>query len=167
MASHSDIPSAIRILFLFLMLNVVTKALRGALPNQAQALLAPHFHCRNVTSMDVKRLLDAKSSVGMTLKDALSAENLLVVDVRRVDEVVECGGFPGSKNIPSEVFKQRISDQALGDKDRPVVLYCKKGMRAANCAEIAKTLGYVNVFPVSNTEELQLLVQSLEESGGQ
>ncbi len=100
--------------------------------------------------------LDVKSPGGMTLREALNSKDLLVVDVRGSDEA-KSGPFPGSKNIPISDFEQRVGE--LGDKNRPVVMHCRSGMRSGNCCDVAKRAGYVNVFSVANADELQALVE--------
>jgi len=100
--------------------------------------------------------LDSKSAGGMTLRDALLADNLLVVDVRGSEEAASGTRFPGSANIPVSDFQSRVDE--LGEKARPVVMHCRSGMRAGNCRDLAKQAGYVNVFSVANAEELLSLM---------
>jgi adenylyltransferase/sulfurtransferase len=67
----------------------------------------------------------------------------VVVDVRERDEWEE-GHIPGAIHVPRGYLESRI-EQAVPDKDRPVVLYCAGGSRSAFAAKTLEELGYTNV----------------------
>ena len=73
----------------------------------------------------------------------LQLEGAAVVDVREADEV-EQGAVPGAVHIPRGFLESRIED-AIRDKDRPVVLYCAGGVRSAFAAKTLQDLGYTDV----------------------
>ena len=98
----------------------------------------------------------AASPGGMTLREALNSKDLLVVDVRGCDEA-KTGAFVGSNNIPSGEFENRLVELGT-EKQRPIVMHCRSGMRSGNCCEIARRAGFVNVFSVANAEELKTLI---------
>ncbi len=66
-----------------------------------------------------------------------------VLDVREADEV-EQGIIPGSLHIPRGFLELRIED-AIPDKDGPVVVYCAGGTRSVLAAKTLGDLGYTNV----------------------
>jgi adenylyltransferase/sulfurtransferase len=84
--------------------------------------------------------------------DAIAARGLLdrgarAVDVREPDEV-EQGAIPGALAIPRGFLEARIED-AVRDRDQPVVLYCAGGMRSAFAAKSLHELGYTNVVSLA------------------
>jgi molybdopterin/thiamine biosynthesis adenylyltransferase/rhodanese-related sulfurtransferase len=67
-----------------------------------------------------------------------------VVDVREQHEYEE-GHIPGAIHVPRAYLESRIEGK-LGDKSRPVVLYCTSGQRSALAAHTLETLlGYEDV----------------------
>ncbi|HEY7034060.1 MAG TPA: molybdopterin-synthase adenylyltransferase MoeB [Thermomicrobiales bacterium] len=84
--------------------------------------------------------------------DAIAARGLLdrgarAIDVREPDEV-EQGAIPGALAIPRGFLEARIED-AVRDRDQPVVLYCAGGMRSAFAAKSLQELGYTNVVSLA------------------
>lgn len=81
--------------------------------------------------------------------DAAGAEKLMaqpgthVIDVREQDEVDQ-GIIPGAVHIPRGFLESRVED-AVGDKDDPIVVYCAGGARSAFAAKSLEELGYTNV----------------------
>src|SRR5437762_2686227 len=66
-----------------------------------------------------------------------------LVDVRELDEWEE-GHLPGAVHIPRGFLESRI-DQAVPDKDTPVIVYCAGGARSAFAARTLGELGYSDV----------------------
>lgn len=66
------------------------------------------------------------------------AEAPFVLDVRTPDEYAS-GYVPGAVNIPHDRLASRLAEVP---RDRPVVLYCRSGRRAAVAAELLKANGY-------------------------
>ena len=94
----------------------------------------------------------------MTFREALANKSFLVLDVRSPDEYAG-GHYDGAVNIPNGDFENRISE--LGkDKQRPMAIYCRSGMRSGGCVTTAKNHGFVNVFHFDNTADLTNLVKS-------
>jgi adenylyltransferase/sulfurtransferase len=67
----------------------------------------------------------------------------VIVDVRERDEYEE-GTLKGAIHIPRGFLEQRI-ENAVPDRDQPVILYCAGGVRSALAAQSLQTLGYSNV----------------------
>lgn len=80
--------------------------------------------------------------------DAVGAQTLIdsgavAVDVREADEVAQ-GMVPGATAIPRGFLEARIED-AVRDREAPIVLYCAGGARSAFATESLHQLGYTNV----------------------
>src|SRR5690349_23775430 len=79
--------------------------------------------------------------------DAPEASRLLespappaLLDVREQDEWDE-GHIPGAVHVPRGNLESRI-ESVVGDRTRPVVIYCASGNRSAFAAETLQALGY-------------------------
>jgi molybdopterin/thiamine biosynthesis adenylyltransferase/rhodanese-related sulfurtransferase len=75
--------------------------------------------------------------------DAREAQDILGaawIDVREQDEWDE-GHIPGAVHVPRGNLESRI-ESVVGDRTRPVVIYCASGNRSAFAAETLQALGY-------------------------
>ena len=90
----------------------------------------------------------------MSCAEYLCKPNVLVVDCRSADECACCDGFAGAKNIPVGEIANRVAECGE-DKSRPIVCYCKAGVRAANAASVLKQAGYTNVISVANADAVR------------
>jgi adenylyltransferase/sulfurtransferase len=77
----------------------------------------------------------------------LIAEGAAAIDVREADEVAQ-GLVPGAVAIPRGFLESRIED-AVRDRDAPVVVYCAGGVRSAFAARSLQELGYTNVVSLA------------------
>jgi phage shock protein E len=66
----------------------------------------------------------------------------LVLDVRTRDEFEE-EHYEGALLIPVNELPARIAE--LGDKSRPIVVYCASGARSASAARFLKQSGFADV----------------------
>lgn len=66
-----------------------------------------------------------------------------VVDVR-TDEEYEEEHYPNAICIPVNEIMQRSGE--IGQKDKPIVVYCASGARSAYAARILKSLGFAKVI---------------------
>ena len=80
----------------------------------------------------------------------MNREDALVVDVREPGEY-GAGHILGAKNVPLAQIDSRIqSGHELGKrKDKPVILYCDNGDRAAKAAAALKKQGFSRVANLS------------------
>ena len=78
-----------------------------------------------------------------TTARALQADGATFVDVREQDEVDQ-GALPGAIHIPRGFLEMRV-ENAIPDRDVPVVVYCAGGTRSLFGAETLQHLGYTNV----------------------
>ncbi len=80
---------------------------------------------------DIKRRLDGR-------------EKLTLVDVREDNEWAR-GHLPGAVHLGKGIIERDI-EEALPDKDAPLVLYCGGGFRSALVADNLQKMGYANVI---------------------
>lgn len=98
------------------------------------------------------RDLLSQVKAGINEVDASQAQALLAsgahaIDVREADEVAQ-GIIPGATAIPRGFLESRIED-AVQDRDKPIVIYCAGGARSAFATQSLHDLGYSNVASLS------------------
>ncbi len=77
----------------------------------------------------------------------VTEEQALLLDVRTSREYL-AGHVPGAKNIDVQELPARLNEvEALvgGKRDRPIVVYCTRGVRAAQAKRILLKAGYEKV----------------------
>lgn len=81
------------------------------------------------------------------MKALIEMDDVQLVDVRTKEEY-ELEHLDKAQNIDvrSPDFDQQITKL---DKNKPVLLYCKSGMRSAECAEKLKDAGFVKIYDLS------------------
>ena len=90
----------------------------------------------------------ARSEIGETTPEEVrrrleAGERLELLDVREDDEV-QHGLVPGAQHLSRSHFESRVED-ALPNKDAPVVVYCASGVRSVFAARTLQELGYSDV----------------------
>ncbi|HYH11879.1 MAG TPA: molybdopterin-synthase adenylyltransferase MoeB [Thermomicrobiales bacterium] len=78
-----------------------------------------------------------------TVQRDLETSPTTLIDIREQDEVDQ-GMVSGAIHIPRGYLELRV-EQAVPDKDAPVVLYCAGGTRSLLAARALQELGYTNV----------------------
>ena len=73
----------------------------------------------------------------------LIQEGAKVFDVRTPAEF-KSGHFKGAINIPLKDIKKRINE--FGDKNKPVIVYCRSGRRSGIAKKILEENGYKKVY---------------------
>lgn len=114
----------------------------------------------STSSMTASDLVaEARASIRELTPTDLDAQrgDTVVIDVREPAEF-ETGHIPGSINIPRGVLEfqvdahpavANVSDPALSHKERPVVLVCRTGGRAALSALSLQRLGFADVRSIA------------------
>ncbi len=88
-----------------------------------------------------------RNSVPTNDPHALVAGGAKLVDVRTPGEFAS-EHLPGAINIPVQQLSARLS--SLGDKDEPIVVYCRSGARSARAAKILIQAGYSTVHDLGS-----------------
>ncbi len=89
-------------------------------------------------------------SVEQLKRELAEREDLLLVDVREIQEYVDLGAIPGARHAPRGLL-EFWADPASPyyrdyfQPDKRVVLYCAAGGRSALAAKALKDMGYPNV----------------------
>jgi molybdopterin/thiamine biosynthesis adenylyltransferase/rhodanese-related sulfurtransferase len=93
----------------------------------------------------LKRIKSEIEEIDVTGVKEISAggKPAALIDVREQSEYVQ-GYIPRARWIPRGFLEQRIED-AVPERDTPVVLYCAGGSRSAMAARSLKELGYSDV----------------------
>lgn len=76
------------------------------------------------------------------VKDFLSAENAVLLDVRTAEEYAY-GHIEKSRNLPLQNISQAA--EIISDKDTPLFVYCQSGARSAQAFAELRKMGYTNV----------------------
>lgn len=84
-------------------------------------------------------------------KELVAKENAVVVDVRDSAELAAGGKVLGALHIPRGSLEFKADDTSGYhdpnlSRDRPVILYCAAGSRAALAGKALKDMGYSKVF---------------------
>lgn len=75
----------------------------------------------------------------------LVANGAFLLDVRTPEEFLD-RHIEGAKNIPVQELANRVGE--VGAKDRPIVVYCRSGVRSASAAKLLKSAGYEDVLDI-------------------
>ncbi len=80
----------------------------------------------------------------------INIKNYIVVDVREKDELI-AGVMSSSHHYPLSTLMKGIIPDFPHDKD--ILLYCQKGMRSLQAAQIFKEKGFLNVYSLTGGYE--------------
>ena len=82
----------------------------------------------------------------------LSADGVMIVDVRRAEEWKETGVISGSKRLTYSDAQRRVDPEwvkkmkAIAPPDKPVALICRTGGRTTAAARLLDEAGYKKVY---------------------
>lgn len=82
-------------------------------------------------------------SRGAEARRWVAQENALLLDVRSEREFA-AGHLPGAVNVP--VSQLAVKLETLGDKGRPVVVYCASGVRSTRAASLLRDARFSRVL---------------------
>ena len=74
---------------------------------------------------------------------ALLRSGALLVDVREPAELLESGWLEGAVKRPMSAFADRARELP---RDRPIILYCRSGRRAAMAGDMLTAMGFTDVY---------------------
>ena len=75
----------------------------------------------------------------------------IIVDVRSPEEYAQ-GHLRGAILLPHTEAADRAAE-LFGDKDAPLAVYCKAGIRAENARQALESLGYTNVTNLGGIDD--------------
>lgn len=90
------------------------------------------------------------------VKTVLAEGEAELVDVRTPQEYAH-NGLDGAKNIPVQQLAQRFDE--VGDKDEPVVVYCRSGSRSAHAAQMLEDQGFEKVYDLGGHRTASTIVE--------
>ena len=97
----------------------------------------------------------------------MAEKNALVIDVRDGTEVQASGKVKGAVNVSRGMLDFRADpdspyhDKAFS-KDRPVILYCASGGRAALSGKLLKDFGYGEVYNLGGFKDWAMRGEPVE-----
>lgn len=103
----------------------------------------------------VKDMIEAANSVVERIDTrrakALLEQGGLLLDIRDAPELHSSGRAVGSHHIPRGMLEFRADDTLQSHdpemrKDRPIVIYCGSGGRAALAGRLLRDMGYEHVY---------------------
>ncbi|WP_420586570.1 rhodanese-like domain-containing protein [Ruegeria sp.] len=106
-------------------------------------------------ALTVKDMMEAANAVVERVDTAFAQQVMgqggLLLDVRDAVELQQSGRATGAHHIPRSMLEFRADDSLKSHdpelrKDRPVVLYCAAGGRAALAGKLLKDMGYERVY---------------------
>lgn len=92
-----------------------------------------------------RRLLGFREVTPAEAVRLINQEDALMLDVRE-DKEYRAGHVINAINIPLGVLEGRLHEL---DKDKPVVVYCQTGQRAARAASILQRQGFAKVYKMN------------------
>ena len=84
----------------------------------------------------------SKLNINDGVKKFRQTPNAILLDVRTEEEYSETH-IEGSTNLPLQ--KIEMATSIITDKNKPLFVYCRSGVRSAKAVEILKRMGYTNV----------------------
>ncbi|MCA0907400.1 rhodanese-like domain-containing protein [Ruegeria marisrubri] len=103
----------------------------------------------------VKEMMEAANAVVERIDaakaKAMTGQGALLLDIRDANELEQTGRAAGAHHIPRGMLEFRADDALQSHdpelrKDRPIVLYCASGGRAALAGKLLKDMGYQRVY---------------------
>jgi len=76
----------------------------------------------------------------------------VVIDVRTPEEIKMTGALPNSVNIPLKNL-ELVVPNTYPDKTTNILVYCRKGIRANKATDKLRSLGYTNVYFITDSYE--------------
>ena len=71
----------------------------------------------------------------------------VLLDVREEEEYIT-GHAVGAELLPVDELNEQTAAETVGDRDTPVLVYCRSGMRSRAAAHRLAALGYRRIFDI-------------------
>jgi phage shock protein E len=107
--------------------------------------------------MQAVRAWSTRPTEGQVNPKELIANGALVIDVRSADEWAE-GHLDGARHVPLGELDDRLDEVdgwVGGDKQRPIVVYCKSGIRSARARSMLAAAGHTLVVNGGGLRDLR------------
>ncbi|MBE7411889.1 MAG: rhodanese-like domain-containing protein [Leptospiraceae bacterium] len=95
-----------------------------------------------VVIFGIQFLLKRRGRVSQNILIEKIQSGAKIIDVRTKDEFQD-GHYNKAINIPLNTLSSRLGE--LGDKSKPIVLYCASGVRSASATQLLKSNGFIDV----------------------
>lgn len=96
---------------------------------------------------EIAKLAGGGDEVGtLQATQLMNQPNSLVLDVRPAEEFA-AGHLPRARNIPAAELQGRVGELSKF-KEKPVVITCKSGTRAAAASRALKAAGFTRIHPL-------------------
>ena len=93
----------------------------------------------------LQRRMSGMAEVGTAqLTQLINREKAVTLDVRETREL-DSGKIPGAIHIPLSQLKARVAELEKF-KERPIVVYCARGMRGRSAGSTLKGAGFGNLY---------------------
>ena len=93
-----------------------------------------------------------KPNINDGVKNFRQTPNAILLDVRTEEEYSEVH-IGGSTNLPLQ--KIEIATSIITDKNKPLFVQCRSGVRSAKAVAILKKMGYTNVKDIGGILDYQ------------
>lgn len=90
------------------------------------------------------------------IRELLAEGEARLVDVRTPREF-SANGLEGAANIPVQRLDERLDE--VGDKEEPVVVYCRSGNRSGRAARMLESAGYEAVYDLGGLRSARRVVE--------
>ena len=100
----------------------------------------PHRLPGRLCPLCLRRLHKITAQAGYEM---MQKEDITLIDVREPSEYKE-GHIPGARLIPLGTIDKTMTDK-LPDKKKPLIVYCRSGVRSKKAAMKLVELGYTDV----------------------
>ncbi len=125
---------------------------------------------RNVKDM-LAEANAAVEKIDVARAKSLIAAGALVVDIRDAPEVEASGKVAGAVHVPRGMLEFRADGATAYHNpefrtDRPVILYCASGGRAALSGKLLQDMGYAEVYNMGGLKDWAEAGGEVEQIGG-
>lgn len=107
-------------------------------------LLLAGFASFLLTACTSQETAHYKILVADQYEQAITDQNVQIIDVRTADEFAD-GHVKGAKNINIQNKNFELIANDL-DKEKPVYIYCRSGMRSAKAGKALEEMGFKEIY---------------------
>jgi rhodanese-related sulfurtransferase len=107
-------------------------------------ILLAGFTCFLLTSCTSQETAHYKVLAADQYEQAVAEQNVQIIDVRTADEFAD-GHIKGAKNINIQNKNFELIANDL-DKEKPIYIYCRSGMRSAKAGKTLEEMGFKEIY---------------------